>query len=162
MDLLEAKNRIAEALVESIFRRARYHITPFTPGAIPLRVGREDFSPDFRVVLESRYGSLEEFLVEVKYHPAVDQYLSVENQRGDKSVFLMARQRWPHLYFVFVSDRPEAGRSCFQVVNLESQEAGAPFATVDLAEVKEFGLFTHNLEDHELLVRRIYSLLSAA
>src|SRR5439155_1201539 len=29
MDLLEAKSRIAEALVESIFRRARYDVAPF-------------------------------------------------------------------------------------------------------------------------------------
>ena len=49
MDLLEAKSRIAEALVESIFRRARYEVTPFRANASPLRFGREDFSPDFRV-----------------------------------------------------------------------------------------------------------------
>ena len=33
MDLLEAKSRIAEALVESIFRRARYEVTPFRSGS---------------------------------------------------------------------------------------------------------------------------------
>ena len=50
MDLIEAKSRIAEALVESIFRRARYEVAPFRSSAsLPLRFGREDFSPDFRV-----------------------------------------------------------------------------------------------------------------
>jgi hypothetical protein len=161
MDLLEAKSRIAEALVESIFRRARYQITRFAQEATPLRVGREDFSPDFRVVRESEQGRPREFLVEVKYRPAIEQYLSVETQRGEKSVFLMARQKWPNLYFVFVSERPEPGRSCFQVVSLQSYEAGSSFAAVDLADQRELGLFRHNVEDHEELVRRIYALLSS-
>jgi len=97
MDLLETKSRIAEALVESIFRRADYTITRFTPEAVPLRVGRENFSPDFRVTRDSKHGKPREFLIEVKYRPAIEQYISVENQRGDKSVFLMARQKWPNL-----------------------------------------------------------------
>ncbi|MBI3637219.1 MAG: hypothetical protein HY216_13580, partial [Candidatus Rokubacteria bacterium] len=47
VDLLEAKSRIAEALVESIFRRARYRVRSFradhsTLHAPPLRIGRED------------------------------------------------------------------------------------------------------------------------
>src|SRR5262249_57935534 len=53
MDLLEVKSRIAEALVESIFRRARYQIRPFRNNTSPLRFGREDFSPDFRVSSET-------------------------------------------------------------------------------------------------------------
>lgn len=162
MDLLETKSRIAEALVESIFRRADYAITKFTQEAIPLRVGREDFSPDFRVTREQKQGKPWEFLIEVKYRPAIEQYLSVENQRGDKSVFLMARQKWPDLYFVFVSERPEPGRSCFQVVSLQSHEAGALFATVDLADWKELGVFRHNVEDHEELLRHIFALLTGA
>jgi len=36
MDLLEAKSRIAEALVESIFRRARYDVAPYRAPASPL------------------------------------------------------------------------------------------------------------------------------
>jgi hypothetical protein len=80
----------------------------------------------------------------------------------DKSIFLMARQKWPNLYFVFVSERPEVRRSCFQVVSLRSHEAGAPFATVDLADEKELGLFPHNVEDHEELLRRIFALLTEA
>lgn len=161
MDALEAKNCIAEALVESIFRRACYRIARFVPAGIPLRVGREDFSPAFRVRRESA-GMPEEFLVEVKYRPAIAQYLAVETQRGDKSIFLMARQRWPTLYFVFVTERPEPGRSCFQVVRLHGYEAGIPFTTVDLTDLKELRLFRHNVADHEELLRRIYALLSGA
>src|SRR3989454_8984306 len=106
MDLLEVKSRIAEALVESIFRRARYQIRPFRTDAFPLRFGREDFSPDFRVSSESD-GNNSEFLVEVKYRPSAYQFVSVENQRGERSIFYMARRQWPNLYFVLVTDRPE-------------------------------------------------------
>jgi hypothetical protein len=161
MDLLEAKSRIAEALVASIFRRARYDIARFRAPASPLRMGREDFSPDFRATLEGAENGDRDFLVEVKYRPSIEQFISVENQRGERSIFLLARRQWPSLYFVLVTERPEPGRSCFQAVIFETLRTGEPFRTVDLAEVKEFGLFPHNVEDHEELVRRIFELLTA-
>ena len=111
MDLLEVKSRIAEALVEAIFRRARYQIRPFRNNTSPLRFGREDFSPDFRVSSEAESTDEGEFLVEVKYRPSAYQFVSVENQRGERSIFYMARRQWPNLYFILVTDRPEAGRS---------------------------------------------------
>jgi hypothetical protein len=161
MDLLEVKSRIAEALVESMFRRARYEVVPYRASASPLRMGREDFSPDFRLTQAGADGGERDFLVEVKYRPSVEQFISVENQRGDRSIFLLARRQWPSLYFVLVTERPEPGRSCFQAVLFETLRTGEPFRTVDLAEVKEFGLFAHNVEDHEELVRRIFALLTA-
>src|SRR5881296_4173145 len=86
MDLLEAKSRIAEALVESIFRRARYQVEAYPAGRTPLRFGREDFSPDFSATVPGQYGeSSQEMLVEVKYRPSVEQFISVENQRGEKN-----------------------------------------------------------------------------
>jgi hypothetical protein len=161
MDLLEAKSRIAEALVESIFRRARYEIAPFRASASPLRFGREDFSPDFQITQPNPEGADRTFLIEVKYRPSVEQFISVENQRGERAIFLLARRQWPSLYFVMVTERPEPGRSCFQAVAFETLRTGEPFRTVDLVEVKEFGLFPHNIEDHEELVRRIFALLTA-
>jgi hypothetical protein len=161
MDLLEAKSRIAEALVESIFRRARYDVVPYRAPSSPLRFGREDFSPDFRVTQAGPDGGERDYLVEVKYRPSVDQFISVENQRGERSIFLLARRQWPALYFILVTERPEPGRSCFQAVAFETLRTGEPFRTVDLTEVKEFGLFPHNIEDHEELVRRIFELLTS-
>jgi len=158
MDLLEVKSRIAEALVESIFRRARYQIRPFRTDAFPLRFGREDFSPDFRVSSEGT----SEFLVEVKYRPSADQFVSVENQRGERSIFHMARRQWPNLYFILVTDRPESGRSCFQAIAFGALRPGEPFHTADLVELKELKIFQHNIEDHEELIRRIFSLLTGA
>src|SRR5213080_4534079 len=110
MDLLEAKGRIAEALVESIFRRARYEVRPYRQEALPLRFGREDFSPDFLVSPAPGRASDCEFLVEVKYRPSIEQFVSVENQRGERSAFFMARRHWPTLYFVLVTERPERGQ----------------------------------------------------
>jgi hypothetical protein len=114
-----------------------------------------------RVTQTTPEGDERDFLIEVKYRPSIEQFVSVENQRGEKSVFHMARRQWPVLYFVLVSERPEPGRSCFQAIVFETLRNGEPFRTVDLAEVKEFGLFPHNIEDHEELVRRIFELLTA-
>lgn len=160
MDLLEAKSRIAEALVESIFRRARYDVAPYRAPASPLRFGREDFSPDFRVSQANPEGDKREYLVEVKYRPSVEQFISVENQRGDRSIFQMMRRHWPTLCFVLVTERPEPGRSCFQAVPFETMRPGES-RTVDLVQVKDFALFPHNVEDHEELTRRIFNSLNA-
>jgi len=161
MDLLEVKSRIAEALVASIFRRARYEIVPHAPGPGALRVGREDFSPDFRAALALEDGRRHEVLVEVKYRPSIEQFLSVETQRGERSVFLLARRQWPSLYVVLVTDRPAPGRSCFQAIRLDRLPPGAPLRTADLGELPELRLFPHNIADHEELVRRIFGLLTA-
>jgi hypothetical protein len=161
MDLLEAKSRIAEALVESIFRRARYDVQPFGAEQPPLRFGREDFSPDFRAVSSGGNGRPVELLVEVKYRPSIEQFVSVENQRGERSVFLLARRQWPTLYFVLVSERPEAGRSCFQAIPFARLTPGEPFRTVDLDHLQELRIFRNNVDDHEELVRRIMGLLTS-
>ena len=160
MDLQEVKSRISEALVESIFRRARFSVKPFRTDALPLRFGREDYSPDFRVTRRLDDGTEKEALVEVKYRPSIEQFISVENQRGERSMFLHARKQWPALYFVLVTDRPEGTRSCFQAVSFATYTPGEPFRTVDLLDLRELRIFKHNVEDHEELVRRIFGLLS--
>jgi hypothetical protein len=153
MDLLEAKNLIAEALVESIFRRARYEIQPYRAGPAPLRLGREDFSPDFCARRPAEEGPPEELLVEVKYRPSIEQFLSVETQRAERSVLRLAGRQWPALYFVLVTDRPAPGRSCFQAIAVNRLRPGEPFRAAELR------LFRANVLDHEELVRRIMGLL---
>jgi hypothetical protein len=162
VDLLEAKSRIAEALVESIFRRARFEVHPYRPETLPLRFGREDFSPDFRVTPPPARAADGELLVEVKYRPSIEQFVSVENQRGDRSALFAARRHWPTLYFVLVTERPEPGRSCFQALSLAALRSGEPIRTADIVDLKELRIFRHNLEDHEQLIRRIFALLSGA
>ena len=160
MDLLEAKSRIAEALVESIFRRARYELLPYQSGQAPLRVGREDFSPDFCASIPGENGDARQVLIEVKYRLAIEQFISVENQRGERSTFHLARRQWPTLYFVLVTDRPEPGRSCFQAVPFDRMRPGEPIRTMDLDQLKELRIFRNNVDDHEELVRRIMGLLT--
>src|SRR4029453_15503238 len=147
MDLLEVKSRIAEALVESIFRRARYQIRPFRNPTSPLRFGREDFSPDFRVTAEAESADEAEFLIEVKYRPSAFQFVSVENQRGERSIFYMARGQCANLYFILVTARPESGHSCFQAIAFGSMRPGEPFRTVDLVGLKGLRLFQPHMRD---------------
>ena len=161
MDLLEAKSRVAEALVESIFRRARYRIQTFSADTAPLRVGRENFSPDFVVRLDANGGPAHDILVEVKYRPSIEQFVSVENQRGDRSVLELARRQWPELYFVLVTERPDAGRSCFQALPIHDLAPGGPFHTIDLGQLAELKIYPNNIEDHEVLARRIFVLLAS-
>ncbi|MFQ5828104.1 MAG: hypothetical protein ACE5JD_02970 [Candidatus Methylomirabilia bacterium] len=161
MDLLEVKTRIAKALVESIFRRARYQVSQDRLDATPrLRFGRDNFSPDFEVRLDAD-GAHKEFQVVVKYRPHIDQFVSVESQRGERSIFHMGQRQWPSLCFVFVTDRPEAGRSCFQAVPIWTYDPGVPCRSVDLADVEELGIFPRNVGDHEELARGILGPLSA-
>jgi hypothetical protein len=162
MDLLEAKSRIAEALVESIFRRARYSIGPYRRDgvALAIRVGRDDLSPDFRVRVASDDGT-RAFPVHVRYHPQVDQFLAMESQRGERAVLRMAQRHWPDLRFILVGERPEGGRSCFQAGHLPAYDAGGgAYRSQDLAAVAEVGIFAHNVADHEELLRRIFAHLS--
>ena len=57
MDLLEIKGRIAVALVESIFRRAGFTLTPPVAVETTQRLGREDLIPDFQATLPAAGGS---------------------------------------------------------------------------------------------------------
>ena len=162
MNVLEAKRRIAAALVESVFRRARYDIRPGPAVAAGGgRSSREAFDPDF-LARSPGDGRGKEFAIEVQHHPDVGQFLSMDSHRGERSRLAMAKRRWPDLYVVFVNDRPAAGRSCFQTLSLATWEAGGTAETRDLAEVPELGIFPHNVSDHEELVRRIFGLLSEA
>lgn len=97
----------------------------------------------------------------MKYRPYVEQFISVENQRGDRSVFLLAQRQWPSLYFILVTDHPEPGRSCFQAIPLDHLQRGRPIHTTDLDQLKELRIFSTNVEDHEELLHRIMGLLTS-
>jgi hypothetical protein len=154
MDLYDTKSRAAEAFVESIFRRAQFGVQPFRDPQSALRFGREDFSPSFSIV--GRDGEPEPKLIVVKYRPAVEQFLALENKRRESSIFVLVRRFWPQLHFVIVTDHPEPGRSCFQAVASDS----APFVTADLADIAELKIFPHNVHDHEQLLLRLFGLLA--
>lgn len=154
MDLHETKACVAIALVESIFRRARFGVRPFRED-VGSRFSREDFSPSFWVTGEAGGG---EFLIDVSYRPFVPPFIALEGQRRRASIFLQARERWPMIRFIVVTDHPEPGRSCFQSVVVTPNE---PVRTVDLFAAEEFRIFPQNVDDHEELLLRILTMLSA-
>jgi hypothetical protein len=163
MDLLDIKARIAQAMVESVFRRAGFTLTPVGPRESPSRLGREELVPDFfavRVPPEGKPPEQPARLVEVRYRPQVAQYVAIEDQRGVQSIFAYAKRQWPGLMFVFVTDRPEPGRSAFQVFDLEPWSPGEPVASIDLFAHTGLDIYRQNVAEHEELARRIFALLT--
>jgi len=165
VDLLDIKRRIARALVESIFRRAGFTVTPVgprEPAGWPARLGREDLGPDFSIRRgqDPAVAGGAARLVEVRYRREVSQYLALEDQRGVQSVFAHAKRQWPDLMFVFVTDRPETGRSGFQVLDLAHWRLGEPVAALDLFAHPGLDVYRRNVEEHEELARRIFALLA--
>jgi len=159
VDLYEAKDRVAVALVESIFRRARYRVQPYHPEPSGGRFVREDFLPTFSATVQAADGAERRFLIDVAYRPFVEQFVALENQRRGSSIFVLARRHWPELRSVLVTDHPEPGRSCFQAVVVGDLRAEAVLRTVDLTGAGEFGIFEHNVRDHEELLGRIFAML---
>ena len=150
------------ALVESIFRRAGFTLAPVVALESSPRLGREDLIPDFQATLPGANDAAARAptVVEVRYRPQVGQYLLIEGQRGPHSLFTVAKRQWPALVFVFVTDHPEAGRSCFQVVDLASWVTGGAVTALDLHDHDVLRIFRQNVEEHEALLRRMFVLLT--
>lgn len=165
MDLLQIKGRISVALVEAIFRRAGFGVAPVDAAAATGRTGREDLAPDFRATAPDATGGGPAArpsvrMVEVRYRPQVNQYLAIEQQRGPHSLFTVAKRQWPDLVFVLVTDHPDPARSCFQVVDLANWAAGDPVTAVDLHAHATLRIYRQNVEEHEVLLRRMFALLT--
>ncbi len=157
------KGRIAEAFVESIFRRAGYRVSRAgreRQFQRLVKIGTDEFLPDF--LLHKPAGAtpagrpLHRLIpVEVKYRASVEDFL---RSHGDE---LLARlgEQWPELCLVFVTDHPASGRSCFQVLDVAVARPGAPLATVDLHYVHDFDVYVTTAQEYEGLVRQIFPLL---
>jgi hypothetical protein len=164
MDTSALKGRIAEAFVENILRRAGYRVSRLgreTQAQRMLRINDDEFLPDFlawKAVpspgAERRLHRL--LMIEVKYRPALAEYL----RREGHAVFAQVSEQWPELYFVFVTDHPVDGRSCFQVVDLAVYVPGRAIATVDLHDVPDLDIFASTVAEYESLVRSLFSLLN--
>lgn len=163
------KGRIAEALVESIFTRAKYKMARFGRESDLrgiLKVGRdEDLAPDFLALKEGLVGreapgTYHTFMIEVKYRSDLSRYLVLQNRAGKDSVFAKSKVKWPNLCFIFVTDNPEEGRSCFQVLDLGSYQPGEPVETKELHQMGEFQIHPNNVREHEELARKLFGFLS--
>jgi hypothetical protein len=164
MDTNDLKGRIAETLVESILCRASYRV------ALAGRENRvrdllkvtpaESFMPDLLAWRQMEDGpAVAPRLVpiEIRYRADVGGAL-----RLDASKLAKEAEQWPDIYFVFVTENPERGRSCFQVVDPSQHPAGTPWHTVDLHEVPDLDIYWHTVEEYECLVKMIFPLLSGS
>lgn len=157
------KARIAVAMVESIFRRAQFRVARVDreshPGAIPTGSG---YVPDFLVWRpapgEDAELPVHRFVpIEVKYRANLGEFLQME-----LPAFLAAvRPEWPALHCVLVTDRPDDGRSCFQVVRAREGDGGGSPEPVDLHALEYLRVFKTTVREYEDLVRAIFPLMSA-
>jgi hypothetical protein len=165
MDVNDLKGRIAEALVESIFRRAGYRVARVgresqVPGL--MKVGSSEFAPDFLVWKQARgpQPSLplhHLFPIEVKYRSNLREFVRKELEP------LVARMRdqWPRLYCIVITDSPDSDRSCFQAFELNNGVSETAPALVDLHELAHLDIFSTTIEEYEGLVKDIFALLNA-
>jgi hypothetical protein len=157
------KGRIAEAFVESIFRRAGYRVSRAGregPSPSPLKLGADEFLPDFylhKPAGETPAGRTRHRLIpiEVRYEERIEDFL----ERHDGALAAALRVHWPELCLVFVTDHPATGRACFQVLEMAAVRPGMPLVTVDLHYVHDFDVYLTTAHEYEALVRQIYPLL---
>jgi hypothetical protein len=158
VDLNETKERVAVALVETLFRRAGYAVHRVAADRTR-RLAPEDLTPSFYVSAGGLFEPPADVPVGVLYRPFVQPYVALENQRRQSSMYALARRQWPGFHLVLVTDHPEPGRSCFQAV--VAAGAGAALTTVDLARMPQFPLRPQDTALYEDLLQRIYAMLSA-
>ncbi len=157
------KGRIAEALVESILRQAKFRVArvgreSHVEGLMP--PGRAEYGPDFLVWrVESDERHLYHLLaVEVRYRASLGAYLA---GRDARDFIEEARVKWPDLHCILVTDKPDDGRSCFQVLRLADCAPDAEPVTVDLHDVKELDVYPSTVREYERLARQLFQSLTA-
>lgn len=173
MDADGLRDRIAESLVERIFRRAGYHAVRVPREGRALSVPERacggltacedgDALPDLLLCKDlpaaelgpSRHRLL---AVDVAYRADIGRALVEEREALARSA-----GAWGDRYLVFVTDRPEPGRACFQVVDARRCLAGAPAASRDLHRASELDLSWAAVEECERLVTLTFPVLSCA
>ena len=163
------KGRIAEALVESIFRRAEFKMTRFGTESdltgMPKTGKGNDYSPDFLAMKEGTgeretRGTYHTHMIQVKYQADLSQFLWRQTRAREGSEIARAMEKWPSLCVVFVTEPPAEGRSCFQALDLSDFDPGKPLDTVELHQIERFKIFPHNVAQHEELAKKLFGLLS--
>ena len=156
------KGRVAEALVESIFRHARYYVARAGRESSVIRLPREDSDdlPDCLVWRPAENLGLDLhqlFMVEVKYRSDLADFFRF----GGAEKLANAKQRWPDLYFVFVTDHPAADRSCFQAMCLRDYTPGEEPNLVDLHQLPALGIYPRTVAEHGALAQDLFAPLGS-
>jgi len=159
------KGRMAEALVEAVFKRAKYTVARVgreTQMPALVRGCRAEFMPDFMVwrALDGPslgHHSYRLVAIEVKYRADLADYLCRDSPSRSAEV----AQQWPELYEILVTDRPEIGRSCFQAIHVSEVPAGTVPITLDLHQVSGLDIYRRTVEEYEGLVREIFPILGS-
>ena len=162
-DINLLKGRMAEALVEGIFKRAQYMVARVareTQVSALMRTGQS--VPDFvvwKALDEPSLGHRSYLLlaIEVTYCANLDDYLHRETPARSPEVAL----QWPELYEILVTDRPEVGRSCFQAVHVSILPPAAPPSSLDLHLVPGLDIYPRTVEEYEGLVREVFPLIGS-
>lgn len=160
------KGRIGEAFVETVLRQAFYKVSRLGRESQlqhMFKIRRSEFLPDFLVwkgVGTSPEGApLHRILcVEVKYRANIQDYL---RQYGAELLSNIGED-WPELYVIFVTDHPDEGRSCFQLLHLGDSDADSPLSTIDLHEARALGIRKDLVDRQTELVTQVFSLLHAS
>ncbi|MGH7317260.1 MAG: hypothetical protein ACREJS_13475 [Candidatus Rokuibacteriota bacterium] len=162
-DIKRLKGRMAEALVEGIFKRAQYvvaRVARETQVSALMRTGRN--VPDFvvwRALDEPSLGHRSYLLlaIEVKYCADLEDHPRRAAPARSPEVAL----QWPELYEILVTDRPEPGRSCFQATHVSILPPAAPPATLDLHLVPGLDIYRRTVEEYEGLVREVFPIIGS-
>jgi hypothetical protein len=160
-DINLLKGRMAEALVEGIFKRAQYMVARVareTQVSALMRTGQS--VPDFvvwKALDEPSLGHRSYLLlaIEVKYCANLEDQLRRETPSRSPEVAL----QWPELYEILVTDRPELGRSCFQAIHVSILPPAVPPSTLDLHLVPGLDIYRRTVEEYEGLVREVFPLI---
>ena len=121
------------------------------------KTGRDEYLPDFMVrKAVERPGSdrpLHQLIpIEVKYRHDIARFVSVE-----AAEFFDHAKRWSGLYLVLVTDNPEPGRSCFQVLDHPAQ---GDATTRDLEQITVLNIYRSTVLEYEHLGKKLFPLLA--
>jgi hypothetical protein len=159
VDLHEAKERIAIALVESIFQRAGFGVRRLVADRpASRRPALEEFTPSFYLSGADTHSPDGELPVVVAYRPFLEAHIALENQRRESSVYMLARRQWPGLQLIVVTDHQPAGRSCFQAI--VAVNGGSDLRALNLVDLPGLALVPADVAEHEKLLVRMFALLA--
>lgn len=122
-----------------------------------LKTGKDEFLPDFMIRRPVERPDADRPLhalipVEVKYRADVGRFW-----RREAADFFEAAKRWPDLWLVLVTDRPEPGQSCFQALQGADHEATS---TTDLERVAVLDIYPSTVVEYSHLARKLFALLA--